>query len=96
MSRETSGSGSAKTAFFSLQPIVTLELLGGAALPEKKTGTSIVNSDFRRLASHLKNEPILTVGNISFYLESFNHIFNLCRAVSIFLHFFYICLGEVF
>lgn len=56
--RETSGSGSAKTASFSLQPIVTLEQLGGAALTEKKTGARIVNLDFRRLASHLKKANI--------------------------------------
>lgn len=95
MSRETSGSGSAKTASFSLQPIVTLELLGGAALPEKKIGIRTVNSDFRRLASCLKNEPILTVGNTFFVfrvLITFSIFVELCP----YFIFFNLCLGEVF
>jgi hypothetical protein len=43
VSRETTGSGLGKTASFSLQPIVTLEVLGGAALTEEKTGGWIFN-----------------------------------------------------
>lgn len=43
VSGEASGSDPEKTASFSLQPIVTLELLGGAAFTEEKTGTRIFN-----------------------------------------------------